>query len=276
MEQYEIYPLQSLNLTLNNVIFYLLVAAFISIIITLVGTIRGELVSNWWGIQSESLYRTILSMVENYIGIKYTVYLPLIYTVFHLILFSNLIGMVPYSSTPTVEIIMTISIALTLLVAVLLIGFQSHKVLLLAAFLPAGTPIGQVPLMFVLEVQAYVTRTLSLGLRQAVNMITGHILAKVCVGFIWVAYLNGTSLIVLTLPLLLLTLFQGLELLIAYLQAYIFTFITCITIKDIANNPCTNRDPSGSCSLELLYWNEPTTQANGSPMESDLRVTMLD
>ena len=165
MEQYEIYPLLSFNLTLNNVIFYLLVAAFISIIITYVGTIRGELVSNWWGILSESLYRTILSMVENYIGIKYTVYLPLIYTVFHLILFSNLIGMVPYSSTPTVEIIMTISIALTLLVAVLLIGFQSHKVLLLAAFLPAGTPLGLVPLMIVLEVLAYVTRTLSLGLR---------------------------------------------------------------------------------------------------------------
>jgi F-type H+-transporting ATPase subunit a len=65
-------------------------------------------------------------------------------------------------------------------------------------------------------------------------MITGHILAKVCVGFIWVAYLKGTSLLVLTLPLLLLTLFLGLELLIAYLQAYIFTFITCITIKDMA------------------------------------------
>jgi F-type H+-transporting ATPase subunit a len=67
-------------------------------------------------------------------------------------------------------------------------------------------------------------------------MITGHILAKVCVGFIWVAYLKGTSLLVLTLPLLLLTLFLGLELLIAYLQAYIFTFITCITIKDMAYN----------------------------------------
>lgn len=65
-------------------------------------------------------------------------------------------------------------------------------------------------------------------------MITGHILAKVCVGFIWVAYLKGTSLLVLTLPLLLLTLFLALELLIAYLQAYIFTFITCITIKDMA------------------------------------------
>jgi F-type H+-transporting ATPase subunit a len=165
MEQYEIYPLLSLNLTLNNVIFYLLIAGLISTLLTYVGTARGEIVSNWWGILSESLYRTILSMVENYIGIKFTVYLPLIYTVFHLILFSNLIGMVPYSSTPTVEIIMTLSIALTLLVAVLLIGFLSHKLLLLAAFIPAGTPLGLVPLMIVLEILAYVTRTLSLGLR---------------------------------------------------------------------------------------------------------------
>ena len=111
MEQYEIYPLLSLNLTLNNVIFYLFIAGLISTLLTYVGTVRGELVANWWGILSESLYRTILSMVENYIGIKFTPYLPIIYTVFHLILFSNLIGMVPYSSTPTVEIVMTLSIA---------------------------------------------------------------------------------------------------------------------------------------------------------------------
>ena len=67
-------------------------------------------------------------------------------------------------------------------------------------------------------------------------MITGHILAKVIVGFIYVAYLKGTSLLVLSLPLLLLTLFLGLEILIAYLQAYIFTFITCITFKDMAKS----------------------------------------
>ena len=81
-------------------------------------------------------------------------------------------------------------------------------------------------------------------------MITGHILAKVCVGFIWVAYLKGTSLLVLTLPLLLLTLFLGLELLIAYLQAYIFTFITCITIKDMAT-PLTFADGTHLVSIHL-------------------------
>ena len=174
-------------------------------------------------------------MTTDYIGRKFTIYFPLIYTIFHLILFSNLIGMVPYSSTPTVEIILTLSIALTLLIAVLLVGFLSNGVVLLAAFIPAGTPLALVPLMIVLELVAYVTRTLSLGLRLAVNMITGHILAKVCVGFIWVAYLKGLSSLVISLPLLVpLTVFLGLELLIAYLQAYILTFITCITIKDMA------------------------------------------
>ena len=209
---------------LPNVIVFLFIAAAALITIT-----TRNLILN------ESLYRTILVMTTDYIGRKFTPLFPLIYTVFHLILFSNLIGLVPYSSTPTVEIVMTLSIALTLLIAVLLRGFLSNGVVLLAAFIPAGTPLALVPLMIVLEIVAYLTRTLSLGLRLAVNMITGHILAKVCVGFIWVAYLKGTSLFV-ALPLLLpLSLFLALEIVIAYLQAYIFTFITCITIKDMAN-----------------------------------------
>lgn len=135
-----------------------------------------------------------------------------------------------------VEIVITLALASTLLVGVLLVGFIRHRFELLAAFIPAGTPLGIIPLMILLELLAYCTRTLSLGLRLAVNMITGHILAKVCVGFIWVAvYVDSPNVLVLVLsfPMLLLTLFLGLEVLIAYLQAYIFTFITCITIKDM-------------------------------------------
>ena len=129
---------------------------------------------------------------------------------------------------------MTLSLSFTFLIGIQIQGFLTHKFYLQAAFLPSGTPLFLIPVMIVQEVLAYLTRTLSLGLRQAVNMITGHIQVKVCVGFIWVAYLNGTSLLFLTLPLFLLTLFLALEQLIAYLQAYIFTFITCITFKDMA------------------------------------------
>ena len=141
--------------------------------------------------------------------------------------------MVPYSSTPTVEIVMTLTLAFTILIGVLIMGFFSHKLYLFAAFLPAGTPIGLVFLMVPLEILAYLTRTFSLGLRLAVNLITGHILAKVLIGFIWNAYLSNVPLLYLSAPLLLVALFLSLELLIAYLQAYIFTFITCITIRDI-------------------------------------------
>ena len=204
---------------------------FISIMIPLLQNTK--LIANWWGLFNESLYRTLLSMTINYISPKLIIFFPLIYTIFHLILFSNLIGMIPYSSTPTVEIIMTLTLAFTILIGVLIMGFFSHKLYLFAAFLPAGTPLGLIVLMVPLEILAYLTRTLSLGLRLAVNLITGHILAKVLIGFIWVAYLNNISLIFLSLPLLLVSLFLSLELLIAYLQAYIFTFITCITIRDI-------------------------------------------
>lgn len=237
MEQYEIYPVQSMSLTINNVIFYQQIAAGLSILVTYIGTTRGSQVPTWWGVQNESLYRTILQMVDNFIGKAYTIYFPLLYTIFHQILFGNLIGMIPYTSTPTVEIVMTLSQSFTLQIGVLQQGFLTHKLYLQAAFLPAGTPLALIAPMIVLEIQAYFTKVLSLGLRLAVNMITGHILVKVIVGFIWVGYLGGTSLQVLSLPLFLLTLFQALELLIAYLQAYIFIFITCITIKDMV---CTS------------------------------------
>lgn len=230
-EQYIIFPLFSVNLVINNVIFYLLISA--SLVLILGNLSNNKIISNNWGIFSESLYRTILSMIDNFIGPKYTKYLPLFYTIFHLVLFSNLIGLVPYTSTPTVELVMTLSIAFTLLIGILLIGFLTHKLYLLAIFLPSGTPLGLIPLMIFLEVIAYIFRTLSLGLRLAINLITGHILAKVVVGFIWMGYIKGVSYFILAIPLILLTIFFSLEILIAYLQAYILIFITILTLKDI-------------------------------------------
>lgn len=234
MEQYEIYPLFNIGFTQNNVIFYFQIAGLLSIQVTYVGTYKGKIIPSGLTITHESLFRTILQMVDNFIGRSKIIYFPMIYTIFHIILFSNLQGMIPYNSTPTVEIVMTQSMSFTLQVGVLIQGFVTHKLYQLAAFIPAGTPIIQIAPMIIQEIQAYLTRTLSLGLRQAVNMITGHILVKVCVGFIWVAYLNGTSFLIQTLPIFLLTVFQALEQQIAYLQAYIFTFITCQTFKDMS------------------------------------------
>lgn len=232
MEQYEIYTIIGQNITINNVILYFQIATFIGIIQTLIGTSEKQ-IPNTYGIIHESQYRTILQMIETYIGKNKIIYGPQIYTQFHIILFSNQIGQIPYSTTPTVEIIMTQSLAITIQIGVQIIGFQTHKLYIQGAFLPTGTPIAQIIPMIGQEIQAYQTRTQSQGQRQAVNMIAGHIQVKVIVGFIWVAYINGINIIIQTIPLFLQTQFITLEIQIAYQQAYIFTFIICITFKDM-------------------------------------------
>jgi F-type H+-transporting ATPase subunit a len=186
---------------------------------------------NNWQLVDESLFRTILLMLVNNVGINKLYFFPLIYTIFHLIFISNYIGLIPYSATASTEIIITLSLAFTLLIGIFFFGIFHHNLLYLVhIFLPAGTPVGLLPLMIPLEILAYLTRTLSLGLRLAVNIITGHILVKVCLGFLSILPKN---IILLSLPIIFIVLFLALEVLIAYLQAYIFVFITIITLRDI-------------------------------------------
>lgn len=235
MEQYEVFPVQSLSIIVPHTIGFMLIAGMLSVALTFIGVganiKQGNQIPNAQTITHESLFRSILQMVDTYMN---TIYFPQIYTQFHVIQFSNQIGLIPYSSTPTVEILMTQSLSFTILIGVLFQGFISHKIYLQAAFIPVGTPIGQIPIMIIQEIISYLSRTFSLGQRQAVNMITGHIQVKVSVNFIWVAYLKGTTILIQVLPMFLQTLFQAQELLIAYQQAYIFCFITCITFKDIS------------------------------------------
>lgn len=234
MEQFETKIIFSQpTFTITNIQFFLIIATMITIQITKPKR-NEELVASWWGIQNESLYRTIQNMVVNFIGPKYTIYFPQIYTLFNIIVFTNLLGLLPYSSTPTVEFVMTQSISFTLCMGILLIGIITHNWYIFAAFIPSGTPQALVFVMLLLEILAYIIKIVSLGLRQAINLTTGHVLIKVIISFVYGAYLKGTSIFILAIPLAILALFGALEILVAYLQAYIITFITCITFKDMA------------------------------------------
>ncbi|KAJ8322476.1 ATP synthase F0 subunit 6 [Batrachochytrium dendrobatidis] len=232
MEQYIIIPLLNFNITLlNNISFYLIISIILISLLQFIG--NRKLIPNYMDILNESFYRTILNMIESFLGLKGTQFLPLLYTIFYLILFSNCIGLIPYSSTTTVEIILTLSLAFLLLIGFLILGFMTHRLYLLSIFLPGGTPIGLIPLLIPLEIMAFLFRTISLGLRLAINLITGKILTKVIMGFIWSGYTSNVSFIILLLPIFLITLFLCLEILISYLQAYIFLFITILTIQDL-------------------------------------------
>ncbi len=233
MEQFVIFPLFHFSFTISNITFFLIFSLIFSYLFTSFGSSPSILTNNW-GILSESLYRTVLNMVENFVNKKATIYLPLFYSISQIILISNFIGLVPYTSTPTVEIIMTLAFSFTLLIGFALLGFFIHNYYLLSIFLPAGTPLSLVPLMVLLEINAYFSRTLSLGLRLAINLITGHTLCKVVAGFLWLGHLNHTNLFFLSIGIFLLTIFLCLEFLVAYLQCYIFLFISLLTLKDVS------------------------------------------
>lgn len=232
MEQFIIFPVFNFQFTISNIVFFLLLSGLITLVLGSLN--QGAILANNWGIVSESLFRTVLNMLESFVGPKASIYLPLFYSLSQIILFSNLLGLVPYSSTPTVEIVMTLALSFTFLIGFALLGFLTHKFYLLSMFLPAGTPLGLIPLMVALEIIAYLSRTLSLGLRLAINLITGHCLAKVIAGFLWLGYANGTSLFIISFGVILLAAFFCLEVLVAYLQAYIFLFIALLTLKDVS------------------------------------------
>lgn len=230
MEQFEVVNLFSISLNITNFVFYLLIGVFLTFIMSNLD--RGLILGNNWAIINETMYRTVLNMIHYYIGKNMSIYFPFLYTLFYIILFTNLIGLIPYSYTSTVQVAIVLVIGISLLFSILILGFIRHGSLLLGLFIPAGTPMALVPLMIIIELISYLTRTFSLGLRLSVNMITGHTLVKVFSGMIYLIYLKVNSIFVILLPLILLSIFLALEVLIAYLQVYIFTFLTCITIKD--------------------------------------------
>lgn len=228
MEQFLAIPIFQFNLTLTHVIFYTIIGALLIFNLNILnGT---KIIPNYLGLLSDCFYRTLLNMVEKTsLG---TLWLPLLYTLFFFVLLNNLIGLIPYNSTSSVELIITITISFTLLIGILISAIFIHKSYIFSFFLPSNTPLLLVPLLVLLEILAYLFRAISLALRLSINIMTGKILGKVVISFIYLGYKSNTSILFLLPLILLLTVFIALEILIAYLQAYILTFITILTLSD--------------------------------------------
>jgi len=147
------------------------------------------------------------------------------------ILFCNAIGMIPYTFTVTSHIIVTFAMALFVFLGVTLIGFWKHGLHFLAFFVPHGVPKALLPLVVVIEVISFLSRPISLALRLFANMTAGHTMMKVFGSFVG---LLGSAAFVVggLLPLLVLIALTGLELVIAFLQAYVFTVLSCLYLND--------------------------------------------
>lgn len=193
-----------------------------------------KVVANKWSVSQESMYASVHSIVLNQINSKKgQVYFPFIFALFIFIIINNLIGMVPYSFASTSHFILTFSISFTVVLGATILGLIKHGLKFFSLFVPAGCPLGLLPLLVLIEFISYLARNISLGLRLAANILSGHMLLNILSGF---AYNIMTSSFVFfflgLIPLAFIIAFSGLELGIAFIQAQVFVVLTCSYIKD--------------------------------------------
>nr|YP_010375700.1 ATP synthase protein 6 [Paraisaria gracilis]UDN38732.1 ATP synthase protein 6 [Paraisaria gracilis] len=224
----------NLHLSLTNIGFYLVIGGLITLTLSLVATNYNKLVSNNWSIVQESLYVTIHNIVTNQINARDgQIYFPFIYTLFVFILINNLIGMRPYSFASTGHFALTFAISFTVVLGATILGFNKHGLKFFSLLVPAGCPLGLLPLLVTIEFISYLARCVSLGLRLGANILAGHMLLSILSGFVYNIMNSGVIFFVLGLiPLLFIIAFSGLEMMIALIQAQVFVVLTSSYIKD--------------------------------------------
>jgi F-type H+-transporting ATPase subunit a len=209
----------------NSALFMVLGVVLVTLFIYL-GMRRAVLVPTRWQTLVELSYEFIANMIRDNVGQEGRKYFGFIFTLFMFVFAGNLLGMMPYSFTYTSHIIVTFAMAAVVFIGVTVIGFMKHGLHFLSFFLPSGVPVIMAPLLIPIEILSYFTRPVSLALRLFANMTAGHTMLKVFAGFI--APLGALGVV----PLALVVGLTGLEFIIAFLQAYVFTILSCVYLND--------------------------------------------
>ncbi len=189
-------------------------------------TRRRALVPSYAQLIAESIYKVVADMVRDNIGKEGKRFFPFIFSLFMFILVGNVAGLLPGSFTFTSHLAVNFFLAGSIFLAVTLLGIARHGQGFLRLFLPHGTPWFLAPLLVPIELLSYVSRPVSLSVRLFANMVVGHVLLKVIAGFVVSLGLLGI------VPFVGLLAITALELLVAFIQAYVFAILTCIYLHD--------------------------------------------
>jgi F-type H+-transporting ATPase subunit a len=182
---------------------------------------------------AEVSYEFVANTLHSSAGSEGMKFFPLVFTLFMFILAINLIGMIPYTFTVTSHIIVTVSLALLVFLTVIVYGFWKNGLRFFKLFVPSGIPIVILPLVSFIEVLSFISRPISHSVRLFANMLAGHITLKVFAGFVTMLGAAGfLGWMGAALPLALTVALTALELLVAFLQAYVFAILTCIYLND--------------------------------------------
>ena len=231
LEQFTIKPLAPIEIggydvSFTNSSLFMVLTIILATVFLAGGMRRRAMVPGRWQSMAELSYEFIANMVRDNVGSEGRRFFPFVFTLFMFILFGNMLGMLPYGFTFTSHIIVTFTLALVVFVGVTVLGFVKHGIGFLKFFAPSGVPIFIMPLLIPIEIISYLSRPISLSVRLFANMLAGHTLLKVFGGFVIALGVAGV------VPFAFLVALMGLELLIAFLQAYVFAILTCLYIND--------------------------------------------
>lgn len=181
----------------------------------------------------ETIYSTVYTIVKGQIGERNEVYLPFIYALFTFILCVNLIGNVSYTFTVATSAVVSMGLSFMVWLGVTLLAVDRHRIHFFSFFVPAGCPLMLVPVLTIIELISYLARALSLGIRIAANIISGHALIIILAGFLFQGFSSGILISIVTLiPFTLFLAIVGLEIGVSFIQAYVFCILTCIYVRD--------------------------------------------
>ncbi|MGY9004481.1 MAG: F0F1 ATP synthase subunit A [Alphaproteobacteria bacterium] len=231
LQQFEIKPLARLEVGgmdvsfTNSSLFMMIVIMAVTLFMVL-GMRKRAMVPGRWQSTVELFYEFIAGLVRDNVGSAGRPYFPFIFSLFMFILFANCIGLVPYAFTVTSHIIVTFALAAVVFVGVTIIAIAKHGMKFFSYFLPPGVPLYMAPLLIPIEVLSYLARPVTLSLRLFANMMAGHTMLKVFAGFVIALGVAGVA------PLTVLVGLYMLELIVAVLQAFVFTILTCLYLHD--------------------------------------------
>jgi F-type H+-transporting ATPase subunit a len=182
---------------------------------------------------SEMAYEFVAGTLRSSAGTEGMRFFPLVFSLFMFVLVANLFGMFPYFFTITSHIIVTFALAMLVILTVIIYGFMKNGMKFLKLFVPSGVPGALIPLVTLIEVISFLSRPISLSVRLFANMLAGHITLKVFSGFVVsLSAMGAVGIFGSILPLGMTVALTALEFLVAFLQAYVFTVLTCMYLND--------------------------------------------
>jgi F-type H+-transporting ATPase subunit a len=237
MEQFELKPLVPLHVFGFDVSFtnqsLLMVVVVVAVCLFLpLAMSRRSLVPSRSQSMAEISYEFVANMINSATGEDGLVFFPFVFTIFMFVLFSNFFGLVPWSFTVTSQIAVTFALAAVVILTVVVTGFAKHGIGFLKLFVPKA-PLLLLLLLVPIEIISFLTRPISLSVRLFANMLAGHTMLQVFAGFVVALGSAGGILSALSIaPMFLIVAIMALELLVAFLQAYVFAILTCIYLNE--------------------------------------------